>query len=318
MLQVSIGEDEYAAQVLEFTDDGSPFGDRLLPGFRHHSCWSGIGRSSDGNIYLAASNHYQTTTGSGNNGNVALYKWTPVPGEMTLLGDLKSVSQSVNNWMPYESQHKVHSFLMENADRKMYFTTLDYYPSYLVRGSHIYTIDLETDEIADYSKTQPYVMKKDFSVVENTDQPSTTSGVAVEYYGIKGISLNPNVPDIMYGMTFSRDASGNDPGYVLKYKLEGDFVDISVIPGFETARIHAYPNPFDEQITFDFSRVKMTEKPFFRIYDVYGRLLFQDRVSSDQMNWNGEDAKGCMAPQGLYIYSVKINSRMITGKIMKQ
>jgi hypothetical protein len=318
MLQVYVGEDEYDAQVLEFTDDGSPYGDRLLPGFRHHSCWSGIGKSSEGNIYLAASNHYQTTDGSGNNGNVAIYKWTPVPGEMSLLGDLKSVSESVNNWMPYESQHKVHSFLMENADGKMYFTTLDYYPSYLVRGSHIYTIDLETDEIADYSKTQPYVMKQDFSVVENTDQPSTTSGVAVEYYGIKGISLNPNVPDIMYGMTFSRDASGNDPGYVLKFKLEGDFVDISVIPGFETARIRAYPNPFDEQITFDFSQVKMTEKPIFRIYDMVGKLLYQEMVSSDQISWNGKDSKGSEAPQGLYIYSVRINSRIITGKIMKQ
>jgi hypothetical protein len=273
MLKVTVGEDEYSAEVLVFTDDGSPYGDPLLPGFRHHSCWSGIGRSSDGNIYIAASNHYQTTTGSGNNGNVALYKWTPVPGEMTLLGDLKSVSEAVDNWMPYESQHKVHTFLIENADHKMYFATLDYYPSYLVRGSHIYTIDLETDEISDYSKTQSHVMKRDFTVVENTDIPSTTSGVAVEYCGLKGISLNPNVPEIMYGMTFSRDASGSDPGYVLRYKLEGDFVSSTVIPRYETARVHAYPNPFTDQVTFDFSHGKLSGQPVLRIYDLYGRLV---------------------------------------------
>jgi hypothetical protein len=318
MLKVTVGEDEYDAEVLVFTDDGSPYGDPLFPGFRHHSCWSGIGRSSDGNIYIAASNHYQTTTGSGNNGNVALYKWTPVPGEMTLLGDLKSISEAVDNWMPYESQHKVHTFLIENADHKMYFATLDYYPSFLVRGSHIYTIDLATDEIRDYSKTQPYVMKRDFSVVENTDQATTTSGVAVEYRGIKGISLNPHVPDILYAMTFSRDASGNDPGYVLKYKLEGDFPTSEVVPRFETDRIHAYPNPFEDQIVFEFGNVRLTGKPVLRIFDLYGRLLYRETVRTDRLGWNGKDMKGSEVPEGLYVYSVQLSGRTITGKIMKQ
>jgi len=317
MLQVHIGEEEYAAEVIEFTDDGSSFGDRLLPGFRHHSCWSGIGKSSDGNIYIAASNHYQTSTGTGNNGNVALYKWAPEQGEMTLLGDLKSVSQSVNNWMQYESQHKVHTFILENADRKLYFATLDYYPSYLVRGSHIYTIDLETDEISDYSKTQSYVMKKDFSVVENTDVASTTSGVAVEYRGIKGISLNKHVPDILYAMTFSRDASGNDPGYVLRFKLEGDFPGTFIIPRYETSIVLAYPNPFTDHITFDFSNVKITGQSILRIYDINGRLVVEQVVADHPVYvWDGTDLRGGDLAPGLYFYRMD-NGPAVSGKILK-
>jgi len=320
MLQVHVGEDEYSAEVVEFTDDGSSFGDRLLPEFRHHSCWSGIGKSSEGNIYIAASNHFQTTTGTGDNGNVAIYKWAPGPGEMTLLGDLKSVSQSVDNWMPYESQHKVHSFIMENADRKLYFATLDYYPSFLVRGSHIYTVDLETDQISDYSKTQSYVIKKDFSVVENTDVATTISGVAIEYRGIKGISLNPNVPDVMYAMTFSRDASGSDPGYVLKYKLEGDFVSSSIISAYkETSGVHPYPNPFSDITTFDFNTLDQTGTVVLQVFDLYGRLLVNEVVTDNQQfSWNGTDAVGMPVSRGLYIYRIEINGDTIKGKVIKQ
>jgi flagellar hook assembly protein FlgD len=46
--------------------------------------------------------------------------------------------------------------------------------------------------------------------------------------------------------------------------------------------------------------------------------MFQERVSDDQVSWNGKEKKGSGVPQGLYIYSVRINSRTITGKIMKQ
>ena len=44
-----IGTDEFE---YTFTDDGTAGGDSLMPGFRHHSCWSGIGVSSAGNIYV--------------------------------------------------------------------------------------------------------------------------------------------------------------------------------------------------------------------------------------------------------------------------
>jgi hypothetical protein len=318
VLQIYVGDDEYSAEVLEFTDDLSDFGTRLFPEFSHHSCWSGIGKSSEGMIYIAASNHTPSTTNPDTYGNAAIYKYDPEGEDMYLLGDLRSVSESVDNWMQYESQMKVHSFIHENADGKMYFTTMDYYPSQLVRGSHIYTIDKETDELTDYSKTQSYVMKRDFSVVENTDVASTTSGVACEYYAIKSFSLNKHVPDIMYGMTFSRDASGNDPGYVIRFKLEGDFVNSSIIPKNESSQVMVYPNPFTDQVTFDLSRLSIENKPVLRIYDLYGRLLSEKVFISDQSTWNGTDLLGINVPGGIYVYSVEHNGSIIKGKIIKQ
>jgi len=318
MLQVHIGDDEYSAEVIHFTDDGSPAGDPLLPGFRHNSCWSGIGTSSKGNIYIGAGNHYQSTDGSGEHGNVAIYKWDPDQEEMTLLGDLKSVSESVNNWMTGESQHKVHTFIIENGDGKMYFATDDYYPSHLIRGAHVYTIDIETDELVDYSKTQSYVMKRDFSVVENGDVASSTSGVFAEYYGIKGISLNRNAPEYLYAMTFSNPAGSAEPGNIIKHTIDSK-VNTSISTQVSNQEIRVYPNPFSDQVSFDFSNLKKSEQPVLRIYDLYGRLLVEKVAGSDQSsNWNGRDMTGLLVPNGLYIYSIELNGNTIKGKIIKQ
>ncbi|MCK4745471.1 MAG: hypothetical protein KAT15_00470, partial [Bacteroidales bacterium] len=252
MLQVHAGEDGYSAEVIEFTDDGSPYGDPLYPEFRHHSYWSGIGASSSGKIYIAASNHYQSEDGSGEHGNVAIYKYDPDRIEMTLLGDLQSVSEAVNNWMPGESQNKVHTFIIENADGRMYFATDDYYPSHFIRGSHVYTIDTETDELVDYSKTQSFVMKHDLSVVENSDVASSTSGVFAEYYGIKGIALNRNAPGLLYAMTFSNPDGVTEPGHIIKHRIESDFVSV-INTEINKPGIRTCPNPFTDRITFDLS-----------------------------------------------------------------
>jgi hypothetical protein len=215
---------KYSAELIHFTVDNTENGTSLLPGFRHHSCWSGIGRSNAGNIYIAVSNHYQPRRSTDEKGNDAVYKYDPVQDKMTLLGDLKSVSTAVNNWMPDESQHKVHTFLMEHADGRMYFATDDYSPSFFLRGAHMYYIDLKTDKIVDYSKTQPYLMRRDMTVMANTRQAQERSGVFVEYYGIKGISLNPRVPDLVYAMTYP-------DGHIIKHKLsDGSLAKVAASP----------------------------------------------------------------------------------------
>jgi len=167
LLKIHVDGKDYSAEEIYFTENGSKEGTQLLPGFRNNSCWSGIGASSNGNIYIAASNRYQSDDGNGEHGNVAIYKYDPAIGKMSFLNDLKSVSKSVNNWMEGESQHKVHTFLLENSDGKIYFATDDYYTSHFIRGSHLYSIDIITDEITDYRKTQTHVMLRDFSVIEN-------------------------------------------------------------------------------------------------------------------------------------------------------
>jgi len=321
LLKVHVDGDEFTAEPIVFTDDGSPLGDPLLPGFRHHSCWSGIGASSLGNIYIGASNHYQTADGTGESGNVAMYKYDPVKDEISLLDDLKSVSKSVNNWMSNESQHKVHTFLIENIDKKIYYATMDYAPSFLVRGSHIYTIDIETDEITDYSKTQTYLMDRNLTAIKNGTIPSTTSGVFTEYYAIKGIALHPNMPDVLYAMTYARSSSGSgwnvEPGNIIKYKLDGDFTSVKMIPRSEKEGVTIYPNPFEDQISFDFSNLSAREQSVLYIYDLYGRLLVEEKLNNEQtLTWRGMDMNGREVPSGLYIYRVGEGST-ITGKILK-
>jgi hypothetical protein len=247
-----------------------------------------------------------------------MYKWDPFDEEMTLLGDLKSVSEDVDNWMTGESQHKVHTFIIENADGKMYFATDDYYPSHFIRGAHVYTIDIETDELEDYSKTQTYVMKRDFSVVENGNIASSTSGVFAEYYGIKGISLNPNYPEVLYAMTFSNPDGVANPGYIIKHRIDSDFsTAIKAVPARQEIRI--FPNPFTDHISFDLSGLDLADQPVLRIYDLYGRLLAEERAGREQtVTWHGKDRKGSEMPPGLYIYAVELEGDIHTGKIMKQ
>jgi hypothetical protein len=319
LLKVHVNGDEFTAKTIVFTDDGTPEGDPLLPGFRHHSCWSGIGASTAGNIYIAASNHYQTEDGTGETGNVAMYKYDPAKDETSLLGDLESVSKSVNNWMPHESQHKVHTFLIENADGKIYFASLDYAPSSLVRGSHLYAIDIETDEITDLSKNQTYLMDRNFKTIRNGTIPATNSGVFIEYYGVKGIALHRGKPDIIYAMTYARSSSLSgwdvEPGHIIRYRLEGDFTGTGMIPA--TGALEVFPNPFRDKITFTAGCMSGPDHAVLRIYDLYGRLLVEEKLNERQsFTWNGINRNGTEVPPGLYIYKLG-NNMNITGRIMR-
>lgn len=214
LLQVNVNNNQYSANLIYFTDTGTASGASLYPGFRHASCWSAIGASSDGSIYIAISNHIQPLKAGDIHGNVAIYKYDTSRAKMFLLGDLQTVSSGVNNWMAEESQFKVHTFITQHSDGNMYFASLDYEPTFFLRGSHLYSIDTRTDTIYDYSKTQPYVMLRDFSVIPNGITASSTSGIFIEYYGIKGIALNPGVPDLMYMMLYS---SPEKIGHIVKY-----------------------------------------------------------------------------------------------------
>jgi hypothetical protein len=321
LLKVNVEGEKFSAVPIVFTADGTIYEDPLLPDFRHHSCWSGIGASSLGNIYIGASNHYQTADGTGKSGNVAMYKYDPAKDEISLLGDLKSVSKSVNNWMPNESQHKVHTFLIENVDRKIYFATMDYAPSFLVRGSHIYTIDIDTDSINDYSKAQSYLMDRNLNVIENGTLASTNSGVFIEYYAVKGIALHPGRPDILYAMTYARSSSGGgwdvEPGNIIRYKLEGDFNQTGMIPMSGNVSMKVYPNPFRDRIRFEAGEKSLNEKARLRIYDLYGRLIVDEKLSAaGTFIWNGTDGNGKPMPPGMYIYKV-YNGHAMTGKIRK-
>jgi hypothetical protein len=226
------------------------------------------------------------------------------------------VSEAVGNWMQGESQHKVHTFIIESADGKMYFASNDYYPSHFIRGSHIYTIDTESDELEDYSKTQSYVMRRDFSLVENVDYASESSRVFTEYYGIKGISLNRNAPEILYAMTFSNPGGIADPGYIIKHRVEGD-LNSGVESRMEELEVKIYPNPFADQVMFELNSLNSDKHPVLRIFDIHGRMVFEKVISGrGPVNWYGKDSEDRELPPGVYFYSIKSGS-VQTGKILK-
>jgi hypothetical protein len=215
--------------------------------------------------------------------------------------------------MGAESQHKVHTFLMENSDGKMYFATDDYYPSHFLRGAHIYTIDVETDELKDYSKTQSYVLKRDFSVVENQNVASETSGVFCEYYGIKGMSLHPSSPDYLYAMTYSNPAGIQAPGSIIKYKI--DKTAAGIAPTRLENKVAVYPNPFVNNPVFDFRQLPDNSPITLRIYDVNGQLVFVDSNCTNNLyTWNTT----ATITAGVYFYSVSSTAGLMRAKIIKR
>ena len=314
IVKVQAGGSSYSAKLIYFNENGLINGTPLFPGFRLNSCWSAIGASSKGNIYIAVSNHFQPTTPSEEHGNVAIFKYNPTLNKISLLGDLKSTSKAVNNWMDSESQHKVHTFLMENKDGKIYFASDDYYPSHFVRGAHLYTIDVETDELKDYSKTQSYVLKRDFSVFENQHFASETSGVFCEYYGIKGMALHPSSPDYLYAMTYSSPNGVEAPGSILKYKIDEDSPAGHIATTLNN-EVLVYPNPFVNNPVFDFRKLSENSPITLRIYDVNGQLVFVDNNCTNKLyTW----ITTANTKTGIYFYSVSSKEGTFRAKIIKQ
>lgn len=186
--------------------DGSAGGTPLLPGFANHSVWSALGRASNGKIFFAVSNHQHDT------GNVALYRYDPATDEIVTLGDIEAISTAVGNWMPDESQYKVHSFLMEHSDGQLYFASDDHEPSAFLRGTHLYRIDPDAETVEDFSQNTPFLMTEALQVIANTGQNAVRSGIFIETYGVKGIGLHPAAPDLLYAMTWP-------DGHLLQYRF---------------------------------------------------------------------------------------------------
>ncbi len=195
-----------SAELIHFTVDGSAGAAPLLPDFADHSVWSALGRASNGRIYAAVSNHQQP------GGNVAIYRYDPANGQLATLGDIRSISTAAGNWMTEESQYKAHTFILEHADGKLYFASDDHDPTPFLRGAHLYRIDPTTEAVEDYSRTIPYLLDENLQLQINTAQNAEGSGVFIETFGIKGIGLHPDAPDLLYAMTYPE-------GHLIRYRF---------------------------------------------------------------------------------------------------
>ena len=142
---------------------------------------------------------------------------------MTLLGDVKGVSTAAGNWMAEENQYKIHTFLQQHADGLLYMATMDHDPTPFLRGAHVYTIDPAVDPadgaVVDASQHQPFLLREDLTVIPNPGLNQAQSGVLVETYGLKGIGLNPRVPDLVYYMTYP-------DGHLIKQQLSTGALEV--------------------------------------------------------------------------------------------
>jgi hypothetical protein len=163
------------------------------------------------------------------------------------------------------------------------------------------------------------LMDRNFNTINNGTVPATNSGVFIEYYAVKGIALHPRTPDVLYAMTYARSSSGSgwdvEPGYIIRYQLEGDFTSTKTIPA--STAVTVFPNPFRDKITFTLGQA--SDHSILRIYDLYGRLIVEeplDRLGT--YTWHGKNGNGTEVPPGLYIYrlgdSMKINGSMLKIK----
>lgn len=179
-------------ELRHFTDDGTAGGTPLAPGFELHSCWGALGTSSHGDIYIAVSNH------SYPEGNVALFKYDPAADQMSLLGDIKSISTAAGNWRAGESQEKIHTHLHQHADGRLYMATHDNSTGSLTdhRGAKVYTID-PNDRIEDYTAGATHYLDR------NMNPRSGNIGVLTQHYGLITLGLNPKASNIVYGITYT-------------------------------------------------------------------------------------------------------------------
>jgi hypothetical protein len=118
-------------------------------GLRPTQSWHATGSSPDGDIYIAGMDHVT---------NAALYRLKWQVGKLQLVGDARSVSETVRNWMPGETAQKFHTrplwhrgaIFVATMDR----STLD--DEYLTRrGFHWYAYDPAANNFSDLSAREP-------------------------------------------------------------------------------------------------------------------------------------------------------------------
>ena len=83
-------------------------------------------------------------------------------------------------------------------------------------------------------------------------------------------------------------------------------------------KIDAYPNPFNNSVTFNFN-VKIKNIKSLNIYNVLGQLVKTYKtfdLNSENMIWNGTDNNGITQTSGVYIIQLQTVSNIITKKIV--
>lgn len=139
----AVGSDGLIAGTKTWVVPGTP------NGLVTDQAWFSVAGAPDGNVYVGACDH---TT------NSALYRVTPSNDLLSYLGDARSASEAVDNWLPGETAEKFHVRPLWYQDR-VYVATADYSNQddlYLQRrGFHWYGYDTNAASFDDLSASEP-------------------------------------------------------------------------------------------------------------------------------------------------------------------
>jgi len=94
-------------------------------------------------------------------------------------------------------------------------------------------------------------------------------------------------------------------------------IDDDIIPS-KFSVSSAFPNPFNGRVALDISIAEI-QPISFMITNVLGQVVYQNtllptRAGKFQISWNGKDLMQKELPSGIYLYSVKTNKYITSGK----
>ena len=81
----------------------------------------------------------------------------------------------------------------------------------------------------------------------------------------------------------------------------------------------AYPNPFNGNVTFEFS-IPRNESIVFKVFDLNGKIVTEKMIlpglaGNYKIKWDGKDMNGRRKSSGIYFYKFISNNRISEGKI---
>ena len=161
-------------------------------GLRPTQSWHATGSSPEGDIYVAGMDHKT---------NAALYRLHWREGKLQFVGDARSASEAVSNWMGGETAEKFHTRPLWH-DGRVYVATINRSTlddGYLTqRGFHWYSYDPTQNRFSDLSASEP-------------------NGTAVDHGNVVTLASDPS-RNLIYG-------AGVPTGEIYRYRVSDGRTD---------------------------------------------------------------------------------------------
>jgi hypothetical protein len=242
-------------------------------GLRPTQSWHATGSSPEGDIYIAGMDHKT---------NSALYRLHWREGKLQFVGDARSASEAVTNWMAGETAEKFHTRpLWHNG--KMYVATMNRSTlddGYLAqRGFHWYSYDPTQNRFSDRSASEP-------------------NGTAVDHGNVVTLASDPS-RNLIYG-------AGVPTGEIYRYRVSDGRTD-------RLGRPTAYDQPY--VYTGRVMWVDTRGRLYFTASNpdspsVFGHIYYYDPDTGfgERKDWHLQDAQAlevgqCLASRKYCIFS---------------